>query len=167
MAGLTQQERLQPSLLDRLTDDEPGNQKESRDKRVLSVRKLRECFLRDLAWLLNTGNLSDVQDLSDYPLVAESVLNYGMLDITGQSASNADTGSLERHLRQVILCYEPRILRNSLRVHVVTNDEMLANALRFEIEFDMWAEPVPERLYLKTEVDLGSGLVSLSDSSGR
>lgn len=167
MAGLTQQERLQPSLLDRLTDDEPGNQKESRDKRVLSVRKLRECIKRDLAWLLNTGNLSDVQDLSDYPLVAESVLNYGMLDITGQSASNADTGSLERHLRQVILCYEPRILRNSLRVHVVTNDEMLANALRFEIEFDMWAEPVPERLYLKTEVDLGSGLVSLSDSSGR
>ncbi|MEN8130697.1 MAG: type VI secretion system baseplate subunit TssE [Pseudomonadota bacterium] len=166
MAGLAQQERLQPSLLDRLTDDEPGNQKESRDKRVLSVRKLRECIKRDLAWLLNTGNLSDVQDLSDYPLVAESVVNYGMRDITGQSASNADTGSLERHLRQVILSYEPRILRNSLRVHVVTTDEMSANALRFEIEFDMWAEPVPERLYLKTEVDLGSGLVTLSDSSG-
>lgn len=165
MAGLTQQERLQPSLLDRLTDDEPGNQKESRDKRVLSVRRLRECIKRDLGWLLNTGNLDDVQDLSDYPRVAESVVNYGMPDITGLSVSNADTGALEHQLRQSILCYEPRILKNSLRVHVVTSDEMSANALRFEIEFDMWAEPVPERLYLKTEVDLGSGAVSLSDSS--
>lgn len=165
MAGLAQQERLQPSLLDRLTDDEPGNQKESRDKRVLSVRRLRECIKRDLGWLLNTGNLSDVQDLSDYPLVAESVLNYGIPDITGQTASNTDTELLERQLRQAISRYEPRILKNSLHVHVVASDEVSANALRFEIEFDMWAEPVPERLYLKTEVDLGSGAVSLSDSS--
>ena len=166
MAELEQQERLQPSLLDRLTDDDPGNSKESRDKRVLSARKLRECIKRDLASLLNTGNLNDVQDLSDYPFVAESVLNYGMPDITGISAANADTGSLERDLRQAILSYEPRILKNSLRLNVVSSDEMSTSALRFEIEFDMWAEPVPERVYLKTEIDLGSGLVRLSDSSG-
>ncbi|HHJ17511.1 MAG TPA: type VI secretion system baseplate subunit TssE [Gammaproteobacteria bacterium] len=166
MAELEQQERLQPSLLDRLTDNEPEKTQESRDKRVLSVRKLRDCIKRDLAWLLNTSSLSDVQDLSEYPLVEESVLNYGMPDITGISVANADTGSLERRLRQVILRFEPRILKNSLRVHVVTGDEMSANALRFEIEFDMWAEPVPERLYLKTEVDLGSGVVQLTDSSG-
>ena len=165
MAGLAQEERLQPSLLDRLTDDEPGNQKESRDKRVLSVRRLRECIKRDLGWLLNSGNLNDVQDLSDYPLVAESVLNYGVPDITGQSAANTDTVALERQLRQTILCFEPRIMKNSLRVHVVSSDEVSANALRFEIEFDMWAEPVPERLYLKTEVDMGSGAVSVSESS--
>jgi len=167
VAELGQQERLQPSLLDRLTDDDPGNTKESRDKRVLSVRKLRECIKRDLASLLNTGNLNDVQDLSDYPLVAESVLNYGIPDVTGISVANADTGSLERDLRKAILSYEPRILKNSLRLHVVSNDEMSANALRFEIEFDMWAEPVPERVYLKTEMDLGSGLVRLSESSGQ
>lgn len=166
MAELEQQERLQPSLLDRLTDDDPGNTGESRDKRVLSARKLRECIKRDLASLLNTGNLNDVQDLSEYPFVAESVLNYGMPDITGISVANADTGALEREFRRAILAYEPRILKNSLRLNVVSSDEMSANALRFEIEFDMWAEPVPERVYLKTEIDLGSGLVRLSDSSG-
>jgi len=166
VAELEQQERLQPSLLDRLTDDDPGNAKESRDKRVLSARKLRECIKRDLASLLNTGNLNDVQDLSDYPFVAESVVNYGMPDVTGISVTNVDTGSLERDLRHAILLFEPRILKNSLRLHVTSNDEMTANALRFEIEFDMWAEPVPERVYLKTEIDLGSGLVKLSDSSG-
>ena len=42
MAELTTQERLQPSLLDRLTDDEPGKHEESRDKRVITANRLRE-----------------------------------------------------------------------------------------------------------------------------
>jgi type VI secretion system protein ImpF len=163
VAELTQQERLQPSLLDRLTDDEPEKKIESRDKRVLSVRRLRECIKRDLAWLLNTGNLADVQDLSDYPLVTQSVLNYGMPDLTGITAVSADVHAIERHLRQIIQTYEPRILKNRLRVRVTTTDQMSQNALRFEIECDMWAEPVPERLYLKTEVDLETGNVSVDD----
>ena len=55
MAELTTQERLQPSLLDRLTDDEPGSRSEGRDKRVMSMRQLRAAVLRDLEWLLNCG----------------------------------------------------------------------------------------------------------------
>ena len=41
MAELAPRERLQPSLLDRLTDDEPDQEVESRERRVLSVRGLR------------------------------------------------------------------------------------------------------------------------------
>jgi type VI secretion system protein ImpF len=164
MAELTQQERLQPSLLDRLTDDEPKKQQESRDKRVLSPRKLRECVKRDLAWLLNTGNLEEVEDLSEYPLVAQSVLNYGLPELTGITLSSADAGAIERSLRQAILDYEPRILRKSLQVRVIASEEMSHNAMVFEIECDVWAEPVPERLYLKTEVDLESGDIHISES---
>ncbi|HJX53099.1 MAG TPA: type VI secretion system baseplate subunit TssE, partial [Polyangia bacterium] len=36
MAELTPKERLQPSLLDRLTDDDPGRATEPRESRVLS-----------------------------------------------------------------------------------------------------------------------------------
>jgi type VI secretion system protein ImpF len=42
-------ERLQPSLLDRLTDDDPTNSKETRDSRVIDLRRLREIIQRDLA----------------------------------------------------------------------------------------------------------------------
>jgi predicted component of type VI protein secretion system len=49
---LTSRERLQPSLLDRLTDDEPGDVQESADKRVLSPNQLKVSVLRDLTWLL-------------------------------------------------------------------------------------------------------------------
>jgi type VI secretion system protein ImpF len=87
MAELTPKERLQPSLLDRLTDNEPDKQQEAREKRVLSMRKLRESVQRDLAWLLNSGNLETVQDLDDYPLVSHSVINYGLPDLAGRGWS--------------------------------------------------------------------------------
>ena len=91
MAELTQKERLQPSLLDRLTDDNPGHQTESKTKRVLSLQQLRSSVSRDLAWLLNSGNLDAVQDLSEYPEVASSVINYGMPNIAGLNTEDLDT----------------------------------------------------------------------------
>ncbi|MHC4560155.1 MAG: type VI secretion system baseplate subunit TssE, partial [Planctomycetota bacterium] len=38
MAELTPRDRLQPCLLDRLTDNEPEVSKESRDQRIVSIR---------------------------------------------------------------------------------------------------------------------------------
>ncbi len=54
MAELTPMERLQPCLLDRLTDDEPEVKQESRDRRITSLRKYKQAVLSDLAMLLNT-----------------------------------------------------------------------------------------------------------------
>ena len=93
MPELTLQERLQPSLLDRLTDDDPQRQQESRGERVMSMRQLRESVLRDLGWLLNTSNLTSVHDLTAYPQVAQSVLNYGVPDLTGLTVSSVDVVS--------------------------------------------------------------------------
>lgn len=165
MAELMPKERLQPSLLDRLTDNDPEARQEAREKRVLSMNKLRESVLRDLGWLLNSGNLASVEDLDAYPLVKESVLNYGMPDLAGVTASGVDRGALERAVRQAIWDFEPRILRNSVKVRAVVNkDQMNRNALAFEIEGELWAQPVPLRLFLRTEVDLESGTFSVSES---
>ena len=151
MAELGQQERLQPSLLDRLTDDAPDEQKESRDQRVLSLRRLRESVLRDLDWLFNTVNLEAVESLEDAPFAAESVINFGMPDLTGMTTSN----------------YEPRILRDSVRVRVTVDTQMMShNALVFEIQGELWAQPVPMQLFLKTELDLETGNVNVLDYSG-
>ena len=48
-------EKLQPCLLDRLTDDEPQNQQESRTQRVISLQRYRQDVLRDLLWLFNAS----------------------------------------------------------------------------------------------------------------
>lgn len=190
MAELTQGERLQPSLLDRLMDDAPDRRKAveyggstghhvvqagtgsgadlsgtraQKDARthstshVINSRQLRECVKRDLAWLLNSGRLEDVVDLSAFPNVAESVLNFGIPDLTGVVASNLDTQTLERKLANIICHFEPRILKHSLRISISTSEEMSGNALQFDIECDVWGQPAPERLSLHSEIDLENG----------
>lgn len=167
MSELTVKERLQPSLLDRLTDEQPHQQKESRERRVLSLEKLRNGVLRDLRWLLNTGNLDQVESLEEYPEVKRSVLNYGVPDLSGRILGPADVPALERAVREAILEFEPRILRKSVRVRAsLASGAMNHNALSFEIEGSLWAQPAPLRMFMKTELDLETGHVEITETSG-
>lgn len=167
MAELTHKERLQPSLLDRLTDHEPDKSQETREQRVFSVNRLRESVLRDLAWLLNTANLASIQDLSGHPEVASSVVNFGIPALSGQGLSGTDLALLERQLRQAIADFEPRILGHTLKVRLESNESQMShNAMTFLIEGDLWAQPMPLRLYLKTEIDLEIGDVKVSAYAG-
>lgn len=171
MAELAPRERLQPSLLDRLTDMEPEKGVESRDRRVLSIRTLREGVLRDLAWLLNTTRLFTSLDpamANQYPEAANSVINYGMPDISGLSLTGLNLLQLESNIRQAIWDFEPRIMRESVIVRAVSTSHggVHYNKIMFEIEGDMWAQPYPERLYLKTELDMEGAAFKLTEMSG-
>lgn len=212
MARTLPKERFLPSLLDRLTDDDPintsiRNQKEKiagiekslaelsqgkmttkteeSQKRQLelqqqldelrvqftvlttsvsSLHEIRACVKRDLDWLLNASQYSPQQDLDGYPDVASSVLNYGIPDLTGKTVSGFDPAYIERLMKQVIVNYEPRIIRRTLSVQVIADKTMFDhNALAFEIEGDLWAEPQPLHLHLRTEFELEDGTVSVYD----
>jgi type VI secretion system protein ImpF len=167
MAELAPRERLQPSLLDRLSDDEPNNTVEPRERRVLSLRTLRDGVLRDLAWLLNTTNLLSVTTTARLPQLANSVLNYGVPGLAGNAVANLDVGALERSIRQAIWDFEPRLVRNTVTVKALATSDARENKLDFVIEADLWAQPYPERLYLKTELDLERGAVVISETNGR
>ena len=159
-------ERLQPALLDRLTDREPDAREESRNRRIVSLKRLRESVMRDLGWLFNTAAMSVTEDLSAFPEVERSVLNYGIPDLSGRISSSIDIRELERAVKQAIWDFEPRILRNTLRVRVeLEQDEMNRNCLVFEIDGELWAQPTPTRLFLKTEVDLENGSVTIADQA--
>lgn len=167
MAELTTQERLQPSLLDRLTDDEPAKVEESREKRVISASRLRDCITRDMSWLLNCVNLEASADLDDYPEVRASVANYGIPDLTGSALSGLNVATLQRQIRDAIVAFEPRLTPDTLRVTVNTDHQRMdRQSLVFSIESEMWAQPIPLNLYLKTEVDLETGKFNVSESFG-
>ena len=68
MPDLPLQDRLQPALLDRLTDDEPLKTQEPREQRVMSKTRLRQAVLRDLAWLLNANRLERTDEFRGAPL---------------------------------------------------------------------------------------------------
>lgn len=164
MPELTHKERLQPSLLDRLTDDEPEAKVESRDKRVLSQEKLRASVLRDLTWLFNTTQLSALVDLSAHPETAKSVLNFGMPDLAGHTLTSIDVPKLEQLLRQAIWNFEPRLMQRTVRVHLTVDDnEMSHNSMSFVIEAELWSQPLPLQLYLRTEIDFEDGDVRVAE----
>ncbi len=167
MAELTLQERLQPSLLDRLTDDDPNNPKESAERRVMNQSQLKASVLRDLAWLLNTTALFDTETAAQIP-AGRSVINFGLPALSGHTASSIDVQLVEGLLAEIIETYEPRLLKGSLKVRArLESDEMNHNALSFEIEADLWAEPVPLRLLLSTDLDLETGHIKVASVDGR
>lgn len=165
MAELLPQERLQPSLLDRLTDDLPQSREESRERRVLNLTQLRAGVMRDIGWLLNTVHLQATQNLSPYEQVASSCVNFGIPDLAGSSAAGRSAEELERAVRKALLDFEPRILPQTLKVTVqIQPDQMSRLAMTFVIEGELWAQPVPLALFLKTEVDLETGSVTVADA---
>lgn len=167
MAELTPSERLQPCLLDRLSDDEPDKAVEGRNQRVFSLRQIRHAVLRDLSWLLNTAARADGEDIAAYPNVESSVLNYGISDLSGLTASGVSVTHLEIMVARAIERFEPRILPNTVKVRAVSNpSEMSGNTLMFEISGDLWSEPLPEPLYLKTEIDLETGQYNVKEQIG-
>ena len=158
MAELTPAEKLQPCLLDRLTDNEPHRQQESRTKRIISMARYRQSVLRDLAWLLNSRAHIEKDGLDEFEEVPASVLNYGVQSLTGLSAASLDVVDIRYRLIEALKRFEPRILANSVSIAVTVDPEEMSNrSIRFEIRGDLWAQPIPEALFIQTEIDLETG----------
>jgi len=158
-------DRLQPALLDRLTDLNPQSQVEADDVRMMNKSQIREAVLRDLSWLLNSVQPLSKATATQYPQAADSVLNYGLPAMSGQLASRIDVSVLERTIKQAILRFEPRVMEDSLEVKALESSNVLDthNVIEFEIHGFMWAQPVPLELLLRTQVDLEAGQVEVKD----
>ncbi len=168
MAELARRERLQPSFLDRLTDNAPDQRRESLDQQSLTMSQLRQAVLRDLGWLLNTTNLAATEDLDGLPRVAASVLNFGVPGLTGLIATSERASTLETAIADAIRRFEPRIRPGSVRVHLrpATEDEAVPTVV-FEIAGELWAQPVPQQLFLETAIDIDTRLAVVTDTKAR
>ena len=166
MANLRSQDRLQPALLDRLTDDAPESTVEAVDSRVINRNRMRDLVLRDLAWLFNaTAPGASSVDWSGAEHARKSVLNYGLPALSGQTASTIDPLVLQARVKQAILDHEPRILPATLSVDAVVTDAQMDhhNQIGFRISGQLWAQPVPLELLLHTDIDLETGRVAVRE----
>lgn len=161
MADKMLAERLQPSLLDRLTDNDPGNRKESRESRVIDLNRLREIIQRDLSWLLNTQNAGREIDAEFYPSAADSVLNYGLAEVSGEYSTTEKAEKIRRSIERAISHFEPRIVEGTVDVQLVGEIEATGMTVGLEIRADMWAQPLPLELYLRSKVDVTTGEVQV------
>ena len=165
MSTLRAQDRLQPALLDRLTDDDVDAKSETGESRVINRSRLRELVLRDLAWLFNATSPGTSVDWSHAPHARNSVLNYGLPALSGSTASTIDPLILQARVKQAILDHEPRILPETLSVEVILSETQMDqhNQIGFRISGQLWAQPVPLELLLHTDIDLETGRVAVRE----
>jgi type VI secretion system protein ImpF len=162
--GITPLDRLQPCLLDRLTDDEPGKKEESRNQRIISLQRYKAGVLRDLDWLFNSiGHYPDERvgelTFADYEEAYRSVINFGIRQLYGRLAP--DFEEIEKQLFDALIIFEPRINRQTLRVSV----KIERNILSIELTGELWVNPLPEKLFIKTELDLESSECTTKEAS--
>ncbi len=156
--AITPKKRILPCLLDRLTDKYPKATKESREFRVVNLKQYRASVARDLEYLFNNITRPDDALIDDYPYVKTAVVNYGIKDVSGTWISNDGTEGLIGAIKEAIIRFEPRILKETLKINKVDAPENRQKSkVYFEIQGELWAEPLSEKLFIKTEIDLETG----------
>ncbi|HTE39757.1 MAG TPA: type VI secretion system baseplate subunit TssE [Steroidobacteraceae bacterium] len=139
---------------------------ESADKRMISMRRLRESVQRDLGWLLNSSSLDTTEDLTPFPEVTTSVINYGMPSFAGTALHSIDPQETARRIQEAIEAFEPRLSK----VQVVTEgegDKHDSMTLSFRIEGELWGQPMAQHVVLHTRIDVETGDVRLGESTGK
>lgn len=162
---VTARDRMQPVLLDLLTDNEPQKKQEAPLRNLVSHSDLRRRVLRDLQWLFNCVSHEAEESLVELPYVQRSTLNFGITSLAGKRMSDIEWEDIQRTLTATILNFEPRILPEGLQVRCLSDTGALDlhNVLSIEIKGRLWCEPYPLDFLFRTDVDLENGHFELKD----
>lgn len=147
---------LIPSVFDRLTDPEAGGP----GMRIgYSLEQMMAAVRIDLEELLNTH--APYQDVpAAFPLVADSVLTYGLPDLTAlPAAGDADKQRLGLMLGEIIAHHEPRL--RAVTVTVIDPDSPSDLRVQFRIDARLAVDPSPEVGFV-TVMDIFSGATSVA-----
>jgi type VI secretion system protein ImpF len=154
---------LLPSVLDRLLDHDPQVHLEAPASGSQLLRDLKQAVRRDLENLLNT-RIRCIPCPSELPELRQSVINYGIPDLTGTPlASSREREEFRRTILSVISLYEPRLKK--LKVTLGDQFDALDRTIRFHIEAILQVEPAPEPVAFDSTVRLMTGSFEVKGQS--
>jgi type VI secretion system protein ImpF len=144
-----------PSLIDRLTDLEPGRSADGQMTREQSAREFRVAVQRDVEWLLNTRR-TIVEVPPTCPEVHASVHEFGLPDTTGIPVGTPEGRALLLEmLRDTLERFEPRL--GNLNVKLADAQEVKVPQLKFTLEALLRMDPSPEHVVFDTVLEVARG----------
>ena len=156
---------VRPSLLDRLTDEEPKVPADAPVARDESVRRFRASVLRDLEWLLNARRTPEPAPPSLRQL-RRSAYDYGLPDTLALPiVTREGRERLVQWLEQTIATFEPRL--TEVRVALLDADQGRSPQVHFAVTATLRMDPNPERVVFDTVFEVASGGYSVRDAGGR
>ena len=152
---------VQPSVLDRLTDEDPRSPADPRVTYGESLRQFKISVQRDLEWLLNTRRTADPV-VEEFEELCRSLLNYGMPDITSMSRDSvASRKQLLRQVEETLGIFEPRLANVKIAM-VELEGEQHRRELRFMVEATLRLDPTPEQVMFDTVLHFSSGEIDVN-----
>ena len=156
---------VQPSVLDRLTDNDPRTSADPRTTYAESLRQFKTSVQRDLEWLLNTRRTPTPASDDDYEELANSLYNYGVPDITSLSRDSMDSRSwLRKQLEDALSAFEPRLANVSIDI-VEVDGEAHRRELRFVVDATLRMDPTPEHVVFDTVLHFTTGAIDVAGKS--
>jgi len=156
MAKRELERTVQPSVLDRLTDDDPRTPADPRTTYEGSLRTFKLSVQRDLEWLLNTRRTPEAapEGLEE---VSRSVYAYGIPDLTSMSRDSLPARKkLLREVEEALTTFEPRLMNVQISI-VETDGEQNKRELHFQVEGTLRLDPTPEQVMFDTVLQFSSG----------
>lgn len=152
---------VQPSLLDRLTDEQPMQPADPRLTREDSVRQYRMAVQRDVAWLFNTRR-SIVPVPARLEELLRSVHEYGIADSTGIPVGTMEgQQELEQMLQEALERFEPRL--SNPRVRLIEAEQVTAPQVRFTVEAVLRMDPSPEAVVFDAVLEVARNEYEVRD----
>lgn len=121
---------------------------------------------QNLQALLNTVNLNSTQDLSDFPEVENSILNFGLPDLSVHVVDTIQIERLADDIREALIRFEPRMDPRSLQVVRDDNVESDTFKVRFVIKAEIRCDPVRVSSEFIADVDPAFGRIKIIGATG-
>lgn len=151
----------------------PADDRDASGERIIAGRRssarrpadeatLRHELSEDLVSLLNTISLESSEDLSEYSFVANSILNFGLADLTRISIDESAVDNIASQLRTALCAHEPRLAASSIEVERDRSVDPRTLKIRFNIRADMLASPMDVPVNFIADVELDSAKMRIS-----
>lgn len=131
-------------------------------RRGTDEARLKRNLVVDLLALVNTIDLGSAVDLTDLEHAGQSVLNFGLPDITHLTSEEAGVDDIANYLAAALVQHEPRLDPETLIVSRDAQFDDVEQRVRFRVSAEMACRPVDVPIDFVAEIDIASGKVVLS-----
>jgi type VI secretion system protein ImpF len=131
-------------------------------RRGLSEAEIRQSVMESLVDIVNTIDLQSAVDLDGLEYASKSILNYGIYDVSHLTSEDAGIAAVEQNMIAALLCYEPRIRRETLQITREVRFDDVAQKLLLSVYAEISYQPLDIPLEFFAEIDLGSSKIIVS-----
>jgi type VI secretion system protein ImpF len=161
MASDHRQAITTPSVLDRLLDDAPGEITEHQSILYFDLRRFKQAVARDLGALLNSRCIDLDQDIERYPHARNSMVNFGIIDLSSLSLLDPEDRALLRDkIRITIERHEPRLAKVKVTLDAPRELERM---LRFRVDAVLKVHPNKPPVAFDAMLQLSSNAYQINE----